>query len=194
MLHIYGHGWPVRWGDAGQSRMVKVYSNCGEVELFLNGKSMGSKKRDSQNFPAAGLYWNVKFESGLNHLKAVSKVDEELLSDEIDLRYQTEKWDVPAILQLEEIKIDNEYSWLEVSAKDKNQVLCLDARNGVEFSVTGDAELMDDLGTSTGSRVVQLCNGKARIKIRRSGPVYSGSVKSVGLKTAIINESALNNR
>lgn len=187
MIHIYGHGWPIRWGDAGQARMVKVYSNCTEVELFLNGKSMGLKKRDSQNFPAAGLNWNVKFESGMNHLKAVSKVDEKLLSDEIDVRYQTEKWDVPATLQLEEIKIDKEFSWLEVSAKDKNQVLCLDARNTVEFSVAGDAELIDNLGTPTGSRVVQLCNGKAKIKIRKNGPVYSGAVQSSGLKTAAIN-------
>ncbi|MDD2306283.1 MAG: glycoside hydrolase family 2 TIM barrel-domain containing protein [Prolixibacteraceae bacterium] len=187
MIHIYGHGWPIRWGDAGQARMVKVYSNCSEVELFLNGKSIGLKKRDSQNFPAAGLNWNVKFESGMNHLKAVSKVDEKLLSDEIDVRYQTEKWDVPATLQLEEIKIDKEFSWLEVSAKDKNQVLCLDARNTVEFSVAGDADLIDNLGTPTGSRVVQLCNGKAKIKIRKNGPVYSGAVQSSGLKTAAIN-------
>ena len=187
MIHIYGHGWPIRWGDAGQARMVKVYSNCTEVELFLNGKSVGLKKRDSQNFPAAGLNWNVKFESGMNHLKAVSKVDEKLLSDEIDVRYQTEKWDVPATLQLEEIKIDKEFSWLEVSAKDKNQVLCLDARNTVEFSVAGDAELIDNLGTPTGSRIVQLCNGKAKIKIRKNGPVYSGAVQSSGLKTAVIN-------
>jgi len=187
MIHIYGHGWPIRWGDAGQARMVKVYSNCTEVELFLNGKSVGLKKRDSQNFPAAGLNWNVKFESGMNHLKAVSKVDEKLLSDEIDVRYQTEKWDVPATLQLEEIKIDKEFSWLEVSAKDKNQVLCLDARNTVEFSVAGDAELIDNLGTPTGSRVVQLCNGKAKIKIRKNGSVYSGAVQSSGLKTAAIN-------
>ena len=186
MIHIYGHGWPIRWGDAGQARMVKVYSNCTEVELFLNGKSVGLKKRDSQNFPAAGLNWNVKFESGMNHLKAVSKVDEKLLSDEIDVRYQTEKWDVPATLQLEEIKIDKEFSWLEVSAKNKNQVLCLDARNTVEFSVAGDAELIDNLGTPTGSRVVQLCNGKAKIKIRKNGPVYSGAVQSSGLKTAVI--------
>lgn len=187
MIHIYGHGWPIRWGDAGQARMVKVYSNCSEVELFLNGKSMGLKKRDSQNFPAAGLNWNVKFESGMNHLKAVSKVDEKLLSDEIDVRYQTEKWDVPATLQLEEIKIDKEFSWLEISVKDKSQVLCLDARNTVEFSVAGDAELIDNLGTPTGSRVVQLCNGKAKIKIRKNGSVYSGAVQSSGLKTAAIN-------
>lgn len=184
MIHIYGHDWPVRWGDAGQNRMVKVYSNCAEAELFLNGKSLGVKKRDSQNFPAAGLTWMVVFESGLNHLKAISKVDGRILSDEINLTYQTKKWDVPASLVLNEEKIDAEYSWLEVSAIDKDQDLCLDARNQVEFSVAGDAELLDNLGTPAGSRVVQLSNGKAKIRIKKSGSAYSAAVKSAGLKTA----------
>ncbi|MFC3563685.1 DUF4982 domain-containing protein [Pedobacter jamesrossensis] len=55
MIHIYGHTWPVRWGDNGEEKMVKVYANCTEVEIFLNGKSFGSKKRNSQDYPAAGL-------------------------------------------------------------------------------------------------------------------------------------------
>jgi beta-galactosidase len=53
MAHIYSHIWPVRWGRPGQLREVKVYSNCERAELFLNGKSLGSKLRDSQDFPAA---------------------------------------------------------------------------------------------------------------------------------------------
>ena len=28
MAHIYGHGWPVRWGSESEARIVKVYSNC----------------------------------------------------------------------------------------------------------------------------------------------------------------------
>ena len=50
---------PVRWGDSGEQKMVKVYSNCEEAELFLNGKSRGIRKRNGQDFPAAGLRWNV---------------------------------------------------------------------------------------------------------------------------------------
>ncbi|RZJ98937.1 MAG: glycoside hydrolase family 2 protein, partial [Flavobacterium sp.] len=49
MVHIYGHTWPVRWGDEGEEKMVKVYSNCNEAEIFLNGKSFGSKKRNSRD-------------------------------------------------------------------------------------------------------------------------------------------------
>ena len=186
MIHIYGHGWPVRWGDEGQTRMVKVYSNCKTVELFLNGKSLGIKTRDSQDFPAAGLHWNVQFQAGENHLKAVAINNGNEFSDELDFAYQTEKWGEVATLKINETKLDENHSWLEVSAFDANNTLCLDARNVVEFSVSGDAELIDNLGTPTGSRVVQLSNGKAKIKIKKTGEVYSGAVQSKGLKTALL--------
>ncbi|PYS89173.1 MAG: glycoside hydrolase family 2 [Acidobacteria bacterium] len=40
---------------------IEVYSNCEEVELFLNGKSLGSKSKDPNDRPRN---WMVKFESG----------------------------------------------------------------------------------------------------------------------------------
>ncbi len=69
MAHIYGHGWPVRWGDADEEKMIKVYSNADEAELFLNGKSLGIKKRNSQDFPAAGLRWLTPLTAGENHVR-----------------------------------------------------------------------------------------------------------------------------
>jgi beta-galactosidase len=70
MIHIYGHSWPTRWGEADEWKLVKVYSNCETVELFVNGVSQGSRKRNSQDFPAAGLHWMAKFKEGENLLKA----------------------------------------------------------------------------------------------------------------------------
>lgn len=189
MVHIYGHSWPIRWGEKGQSRLVKVYSNCKEVELFLNGVSLGKKKRDSQDFPAASLHWNVEFREGKNELKAVSTSKGQMAEDSIQLEYQTEKWGEPAILELKEVVIDDQYSWLEAKAFDKNHVLCLDARARVIFSVSGDAVLVENMGTPTGSRMVELSNGVAKIKIRKENERYSAAVKSEGLKTAVISRA-----
>ena len=186
MVHIYGHSWRTRWGDEGQKKLVKVYSNCNEVELFLNGKSMGKKNRDSQDFPAAGLHWNVQFKKGKNKLLAVSKGKGEKIRDEINLVYQTEKWDEAARLVMSEIPIDDDHSWLKVKALDKNGVLCLDARNRIRFSVAGEARLIKNKGTVNGSSVVELCNGVAKIKIEKLGSIYSAVVISEGLKSVVI--------
>lgn len=190
MIHIYGHTWPIRWGEPEQKRLVKVYSNCKKVELFLNGESLGTKKRDSQDFPAAGLHWNVQFRTGKNQLVAISKENGAEISDTINVEYQTQHWGTPAQLKLREIPIDSDCNWLEVKAFDENDVLCLDAKNRVQFSVAGDAKLIDDLGTVNGSRVVELCNGVAKIKIRKTGHTYSAAVQSDGLKTAIVTENS----
>src|SRR5258708_5425532 len=55
MVRIYGHSWPVRWGEKEEDTMMKVYSNCEDAELFLNGKSYGVKKVSRKDFPASGL-------------------------------------------------------------------------------------------------------------------------------------------
>jgi Beta-galactosidase/beta-glucuronidase len=72
MAHIYGHTWPIRWGTPGEPKMVKVYSNCETAELFLNGKSLGSRTRNSQNFPA-GLRWMTPFVEGTNKVRVVAQ-------------------------------------------------------------------------------------------------------------------------
>lgn len=186
MVHIYGHSWPVRWGDEGELKMLKVYSNCPEAELFFNGVSCGVKKRNSQDFPAAGLRWNVKFNKGENQVRVVAHKGKEMVTDEISFQYQTEKWGVPAKMLLEKIQQTGDTATIQVKFLDQNSVLCLDATNMIEFSLTGDGKLLDNLGTSSGSRKVQLYNGRAIIRaIINSKNVVVG-VKSQGLETALL--------
>ena len=188
MLHIYGHSFPVRWGKPDEPKLVKVYSNCREVELFLNGVSQGRRKRDSQNFPAAGLRWLVRFKPGENRIKAVSK-DQSCL-DEIVVRYETREWQQPAMLRLLPTHRDKNKTTVQVEALDRYGVPCLDCRKVVRFGLIGDGRLIDNLGTSTAARKVELYNGRAVISLEQKGDLVV-SVSSEGLPTQFltINQS-----
>jgi beta-galactosidase len=183
MAHIYGHSWPVRWGDAGEEKMLKVYSNCDQAELFLNGKSLGLKKRNSQDFPAAGLRWMAALNVGENHVKVVAIKNKIVVTDEIRFEYQTNKWSQPAKLILRTIEENKESATLEVNAIDDQGVKCLDASAWVRFSVAGDGKLIDNQGTSSGSSYVQLYNGRAIIKVAKLGGESVVSVRSEGMAT-----------
>jgi len=54
--------------DDPHEETVEAYSNCEEVELFLNGKSLGKKPRNADDSPRV---WNVGWEPGT--LKAVGR-------------------------------------------------------------------------------------------------------------------------
>lgn len=187
MVHIYGHSWPVRWGDAGEEKMVKVYSNCDEAELFVNGKSYGVKKRNSQDFPAAGLRWNVVYQPGENQLKVIARRGKTEVTDEITQSYQTEKWGVPAKMTLNKIGQEGDVATIEVKLYDEKNVMCLDARNVVTFELAGDGKLIDNQGTSSGARKVELYNGRAIIRVKMNGGEGVTSVKSVGIPTVFCN-------
>lgn len=184
MIHIYGHSWPTRWGKPGQERMVKVYSNCSEVELFLNGKSQGIKKRNTQDFPAAGFHWNVEYREGKNEIRAVGKSSGENISDTIRQNYVTAQWGTPEKLDLQVVPIDGHSSWIVARLKDAKGNICLDAKIRVEFSVMGDAHLSDNQGTAKGSRKVELSNGMAKIKVVYDTDRWVASVKTQGISTA----------
>ncbi len=183
MARIFGHNWPVRWGNAGEAKEVKVYSNCDEAELFVNGKSQGMKKRNSQDFPAAGLRWNVVYNEGENDLKVVARKGKTVITDQLKQSYQTAKWGEPAYMTLNTIANDGHKATVEVKLFDAKGVQCLDSRKAVRFGLLGDGHLIDNLGTSTGSRVVELYNGRAQININIKSAKNIASVSSESLKT-----------
>ena len=186
MAHIYGHSWPIRWGDTGEQKMVKVYSNCAQAELFVNGKSYGVRKRNSQDFPAAGLHWNVPFATGQNQVRVVARQGKQTVTDEINFQYQTQKWTKPARLALTKIGEANGLTTIEVRLFDAQGVQCLDAASWLEFSLAGAGRLLDDLGTSSGSRKVQAYNGRAIIRVAAQAGQTAVAVQSPGLAAVIL--------
>jgi beta-galactosidase len=190
MIHIYGHTWPTRWGKANEEKLIKVYSNCGEVELFLNGKSLGKKKRDSQDFPAAGLRWNTLLRSGKNTVKAIgikgtgkTKV---VVEDEIAFDYETRPFGKPAEIKVTIEKADENSVWVEAELRDANGVVSLESADFIRFEAVGDGQLIKDLGISTGSGKVQAYNGRAKIRLLKNNGKSIVAVKSNNLKTVFV--------
>lgn len=166
MIHIYGHTWPIRWGTVDETKEILVYSNCQQVELIVNGSSYGTKKRNTKDYPAAGLRWNCRFQPGENTIIAHSNGKEEV-ADTIRFIYETRKWEVPAQLQTKVTPYGENSLLVEVQIVDSQGIPCLDARNYIEFGLTGDGQLLQNLGTSIGSRKVQAYNGRAAIRINK---------------------------
>lgn len=187
MIRIFGHNWPVRWGSADEQKLMKVYSNCDEVELFLNGKSLGSKKRNSQDFPAAGLRWESLFRQGKNTVKAIGTKGKIKIEDEINFDYETRPFGKAHEIVASMIEENDNEVWIEASLRDSNGVQCLDAADFIYFEVAGDGQLVKDQGTSTGSSKVQAYNGKAKIKLLKKEGKSVVAIKSAGLKTVFVN-------
>jgi beta-galactosidase len=186
MVHIYGHAWTTRWGKNNEPKLVKVFSNCEQAELFVNGESQGIKQRNSQDFPAAGLRWMVRYNEGENHLRVVAQKGDVVVEDQIYINYQTEPWGEPATLRLELVSQSADTAEVRVLMLDENAVICLNTANIVNFHLTGDGRLIDNMGTGKGSRSVQLANGRASILVKLNNGESVISVRSDGFKTDLL--------
>lgn len=186
MVRIYGHNWPIRWGAKGEIKTLKVYSNCNEAELFLNGKSLGKKERDSQNFPAAGLRWDTPLKKGKNNVKVIANMNGETVTDEINFYYETRKFGEEANINLKIVEETPEFAWIEAELIDKNGVRCLTSSKVIRFNSLGDGNLVENMGTSDASKKVQAYNGRAVIKLIKKGELNIVAASADGLKTAFI--------
>ena len=111
---------------------VEVYSNCEEVELFLNGKSLGKQRRPQDDSPRN---WKVDFRPGV--IKAVG-----ISGGIIVATYELRTASKPASIKLEADKNALTNKWddvvfVNVSVVDQNGTLVPDAADLIEFKVEG---------------------------------------------------------
>src|SRR6185312_14371051 len=109
------------------------------------------------------------------------------VKDEISFQYQTEKWGKPAKLKIEKINEKNDTATIEAKLFDDKNIQCLDATNWIRFGLTGDGKLIDDLGTSSGSRYVQMYNGRVIIRVQKNNGKSVISAKVDGVSTVFLN-------
>ncbi len=137
-LYLLPHWtWP---GREGEVTPVYCYTNFPSAELFINGKSMGRKYKDtSKRLDRYRLRWrDVKYEPGEVRVVAYNAQGEP--AAERTMRTAG----APAALKLEAernvIAADgNDLCYVTVSMTDANGTLCPDADNQLTFSVKGKA-------------------------------------------------------
>ncbi|TDO98391.1 glycoside hydrolase family 2 TIM barrel-domain containing protein [Flavobacterium sp. 245] len=134
VLHIFPHwNWKV-----GQTVDVWAYYNkADEVELFLNGKSVGirSKKGDDLH-----VMWRIPYQAGT--LKAVSRKNgKTVLETEIKTAGNPENLKLTA--DRSTIKADgNDLSFITVDILDENGTLAPNANNEINFSLKGNGKIV----------------------------------------------------
>jgi beta-galactosidase len=180
---IESHTWTERQGPKGVQRDISVYSNADEVEFFMNGQSLGTKKKDITKFPASGLTWTVVFIEGANTMKAIgTTTDGEQVTDELNVNYRFTKNSKAKELTLGSKKLDNGHYLITATAKDSNGLRCLDYEDRVYFQAMSGGVTMKSLGTPTGSESIRMANGKASIEIIRD-------TSGAPLEVMVLNQS-----
>ncbi|HZQ95788.1 MAG TPA: beta-galactosidase GalA [Candidatus Sulfotelmatobacter sp.] len=166
VLHLFPHwNWEQR---NGEPISVWVHSNLDSVEVFLNGKSQGSKKVE----PLTHLEWRVRYEPGV--LEARGTKDGKVVLTE-----KRETTGEPAAIRLtadrSEINADGEdVAVLTVEALDHEGRPIPTADYPIHFKVTGEGAL---LGVGNGDpncqeadkgEVRSLFNGLAQLIVQAS--------------------------
>lgn len=205
MLHLFPHwNWP---GREGQVIPVLAYTNCDIVELFLNGRSLGEKRRE---FPAQGtsggwnsyaqprvnattndlhLSWDVPYQPGV--LRAIGRRRDATAACESEVRTAG----VPAALRLVTDRdtittAPGDVAHLTFEVVDSAGIVVPNANDLVHFAVTGGATITLDNGDlreldrhRADQRRAFHGRGLAILRTTRSGQ-YTVTATADGLRSA----------
>jgi beta-galactosidase len=133
VLHVFPH-W--NWSRGQIVDVWAYYSQADEVELFLNGESLGTKKKTGDDLH---VMWRTRFEQGT--LRAVSRKDgETVLTREIKTAGEPAK--IELIPDRSTISADGrDLSFVTVKILDKNGIPVPDADNLVRFEISGPGHI-----------------------------------------------------
>ncbi|MFV0328684.1 MAG: sugar-binding domain-containing protein [Dysgonomonas sp.] len=186
VLHIFPH-W--NWQEGQIIDIWAYYNNADEVELFLNGESLGKRAKEKDIYH---VFWRVPYQKGT--LKAISyKNGKEILTKEI--KTTGDPVSIRLIADRQIIAADGKdlsFVTVEVMDADGNPVPVAD--NLISFSIDGNGVIAGtDNGDPTDSNSLKkpsrkLFSGKALAIVqsnKKSGKIIL-KAKSEGLKEATI--------
>ncbi|RYF11863.1 MAG: DUF4982 domain-containing protein, partial [Flavobacteriales bacterium] len=135
-LHILPH-W--NWkGREGETTPVFVYTNYDQAELFLNGKSLGIRKKDNSSPQNRyRLMWmDVKYEPGTLKVVALDSNGKPVKEAQVTTAGKPHKLVLDADRQT--IKADGkDISFVTVSVVDKDGNVCPNVAEQLDFAVKG---------------------------------------------------------
>ncbi|HZS03585.1 MAG TPA: beta-galactosidase GalB [Blastocatellia bacterium] len=190
MAHILPHwNWPER---VGQVTPVHVYTSGDEAELFLNGRSLGRKKKAQYEYR---LRWDeVKYEPG--ELKVTAWKGGRKWAEDV---VRTTGPAARVLLKADRatIKADGyDLSYITVTVADKGGLLVPHSKNRLNFEISGPAEIVaTDNGDATSHESFQakernawngLCLVIVRAKAGKAGQIRLRA-RSEGLAGAEIS-------
>jgi len=141
VLHIFPH-W--NWQPGQTVDVWAYYNNADDVELFLNGRSLGKKSKTDDVFH---VMWRVKYEPGT--LKAISRKNGKTVLTE-EIRTASTPVKIRLTADRNTIKADGKdlsFVTVEISDKDGNTYPLADQL--VRFSVEGNGTIA---GTDNGDQ------------------------------------------
>ena len=175
MAHILPHwNWPDR---VGQITPVHVYTSGDSAELFLNGKSLGLKKKGPYEYR---LHWDdVVYQPG--ELKVVAYKNGKKWATDV-MKTAGPAARVKMLADRNKIKADGQdLSFVTVTIADKKGLLVPRSKNRVHFDISGPGEIVaTDNGDATSFESFQshdrnafngLCLVIVRAKAGESGKI-----------------------
>lgn len=134
------------WQDASDT-LVKIYSNCDQVELFVNGKSVGKQSPDEDQYST-----NLKhppFTFHLNSFNAGTITAIGYINDKKVIRQEQRTPGNAAKINLridysgKELKAgQNDVVFVYADITDNNGTIIHNAKDEIEFEVAGNAEIV----------------------------------------------------
>ncbi len=126
--------------EAGKKYTVYTYTNGEEVELLVNGKSMGTKKNNDKRKPNVITWKDIPYEVG--NITAIAKKDGKVYA-----QHQLETTGQPVRLMMETENANwkgdgMDLQYVRVYAVDKKGRVVPTADGIVEFSVDGEASII----------------------------------------------------